>query len=62
MNGPTIENIGERLNHLERENRRLKYGGVVVLVGIAASIMMGQARPSSVVTGDFYDLNGAFML
>ncbi len=62
MNEPTIDNIGERLKHLERENRRLKYGDVVVLVGIAASIMMGEAEPSSVATGDFFDLNGAFML
>ncbi len=62
MNEPTIDNIGEKLKHLERENRRLKYGDVVVLVGIAASIMMGQAKPSSVATGDFFDLNGAFML
>ncbi len=62
MNEPTIDNIGERLKHLERENRRLKYGEVVMLVGIAASIMMGQAKLSSVGTGDFFDLNGAFML
>ena len=54
MNEPTIDCIGERLKHLERENRRLKYGDVVVLVGIAASIMMGQAKPSSVATGDFF--------
>jgi len=62
MNEPTIDNIGESLIHLERENRRLEYGGVVMLVGIAASIMMGQAKLSSVGTGDFFDLNGAFML
>ena len=48
MNEPTINNIGERLNHLERENRRFKYGGVLLLIVLAALIMMGQAKPSSV--------------
>ncbi len=60
MNGPTIDHIGERLNNLERENRRLKYGGVLVLVVIAALIVMGQATPNSeakVIAAERFVLN-----
>ena len=48
MNEPSMEIIGQRLSHLERENRRFKYGGVLLLIVIAALIMMGQAKPSKV--------------
>ena len=35
----------QRLDKLERSNRRLKLSGLVVLVGLAAFGLMGQARP-----------------
>ena len=34
----------ERLERVERENRWLKRAGIVVLVGILAAMIMGQAR------------------
>ncbi len=37
-----------RVNRLEKENRRMKLAGLLVLVGIAAVIVMGQAEPSRV--------------
>lgn len=39
-----VEALGQRLDRLERENRRVKRVGAVVLVGIAAAALMGQAR------------------
>ncbi len=46
MNEPTMDNIVQRLDRLERENRRLKRMGALVAVGIAAVVLMGQAKPS----------------
>jgi len=48
MNEPTLGNMAQRMDRLERENRRFKWIGVLVLVGIAALMMMGQAKPSEV--------------
>ena len=45
MNEPTIDKLVQRL---ERENRRLKRIGSLVLVGIAAVVLMGQATPKKV--------------
>lgn len=45
MKERTVEALAQRLDRLERENRRLKrltFGG---LFGIAAIILMGQAMP-----------------
>jgi hypothetical protein len=39
----------ERLDRMERENRRLKRWGVVALVGIAAAVLMGQAWYGNVI-------------
>ncbi len=36
--------IEQRLNRLERQNRRLKFGGIVALLGIGAVFLMGQAK------------------
>ncbi len=36
----------ERLERLERSNRRLKVSGLVLLLGLAAVGLMGQARPA----------------
>jgi len=48
MNEPTINNMLQRLDRLERENHRLKRIGALVVVVIAAVVLMGQARPSKV--------------
>jgi len=37
-----------RLDRLEKENRCLKRIGALVVVGIAAVVLMGQAKPSKV--------------
>ena len=41
---PTIAGLSERLDRLERENRRLKLAGILALAGISAVVLMGQAR------------------
>jgi hypothetical protein len=40
--------LSQRLDRLERENRRLKRIGAGVLVGLASVVLMGQALPSKV--------------
>src|SRR5262247_1150656 len=45
MNAPMIPILLERIEKLEQSNRRLKLGGLVLLVGLAAIGVMGQARP-----------------
>lgn len=45
MDTPMIPILLERLEVLERSNRRLKLGGLVLLVTLAAIGVMGQARP-----------------
>lgn len=48
MRGPMMDAFVQRLERLERENRRLKRAGVVVLAAITALGLMGQATPSRV--------------
>ena len=48
MNEPTMNNMVQRLDRLERENRRLKLLGSLVLIGIATLLLMGQAKPNRV--------------
>ncbi len=48
MNEPTIDNMVKRLDRLERENRWFRRMGAVVLVGITALVLMGQAQPNKV--------------
>ena len=48
MNEPTMNSMVQRLDRLERENRWLKRIGALVVVGIAAVVLMGQAKPSKV--------------
>ena len=48
MSEPTMETLARRLDRLERENRRLKRAGVVILGVIAAVVLMGQATPRKV--------------
>ena len=48
MNEPKLDELVVRLDCLERENRRWKRIGALVLVGIAAVVLMGQAKPRKV--------------
>lgn len=48
MNNPTMETLGQRLDRVERENRRLKRAGIVAVAVIAAVVLMGQATPRKV--------------
>lgn len=53
--------IERRLGKLEKENRWMKRGGCVVLLGIVSAMLMGQARPSRTVEADKFvlkDSNG----
>ena len=45
MDVSMIPVLMQRLDKLERSNRRLKLSGLVVLVGLVAFGLMGQARP-----------------
>lgn len=38
--------VSDRLDRLERENRRLRRAGIVLLMGIGAAVLMGQATPN----------------
>jgi hypothetical protein len=52
-------NVEERLTRLERENRRLKIAGMLILLAAASVLMMGQVRPpSEVVAQRFTLVNG----
>jgi len=54
MDTPMIPILLERIEKLERSNRRLKLGGLVLLVGLAATGVMGQARqPQTVEAQEF---------
>ena len=48
MNEPKLDELVVRLDCLERENRRWQRIGALVLVGIAAVVLMGQAKPRKV--------------
>jgi hypothetical protein len=48
MNELTMDKMVQRIDRLEKENRWLKHIGVLVLVGIAAVVLMGQAMSSRV--------------
>jgi hypothetical protein len=42
LNEPDIQTIIERLGKLERQNRRLRYAGVVTLIAFGALVIIGQ--------------------
>jgi hypothetical protein len=48
MTEPTIETLTQRLDRVERENRRMKQAGVITLAVIAAVGLMGQATGKKV--------------
>ncbi len=45
MNEPTVKDLTQRVDRLERENRRVKRAASLGLVVIAALVLMGQAVP-----------------
>lgn len=44
MNESALDTMARRLDRVERENRRIKGAGVVVLVAAATVVLMGQTR------------------
>ena len=48
MNQHAADSLEQRLIRLERQNRNLKHAMVLVVVGIAAVFMMGQAQPDKI--------------
>lgn len=50
MNEPTMDKLVQRLDRLERDNRRMKRFGALVIVLIAAVVLMGQSTISKVVS------------
>ncbi len=52
MNDPTMETLTRRLDHLERENRRLKRVGALALAVMAAVVLMGQVTPSNAAAAE----------
>jgi len=47
-----LQGLRQRLERVERESRRLKQIGVVVLAGIVGAVLMGQAKASRVVQAE----------
>jgi len=48
MNQQLTDSLKRRLSRLERQNRNLKHAMILVVVGIAAVFMMGQAQPNKI--------------
>jgi hypothetical protein len=48
MNEPTLNTLTQRLDRLERDNRRLKIAGAILLLALAAVGAMGQVLPKAV--------------
>lgn len=49
MNAPAVGSLADRVDRLERQNRRLKHVGAAVAIGIATVVLMGQARTAAKV-------------
>ena len=47
-NESTLDTPTQRLDRLERENRRLKFAGAILLLALAAVGAMGQVLPKAV--------------
>ena len=48
MNQQMTDSLEQRLIRMERQNRNLKHAVLLVVVGIAAVFMMGQAQPNKI--------------
>jgi hypothetical protein len=48
MNESLKNQMMERLEHLEKENRRIKRIGAAILFGAVASLVMGQSKPDNI--------------
>ena len=57
MTDPTLDDLTQRLDRLERENRWLKQMGTVVLVGASAVALMGQRGAAPVVEAQRFLIN-----
>ena len=58
---PSLQTLARRLDELERENRRLKAGALLALLGLVAAGVMGQASlsgPPTVEAQRFYVRDG----
>lgn len=42
-----LRTVVERLERIERQNRRLKRAGITVVLALGAILLMGQAAPDS---------------
>ena len=61
MSEPTIETLARRLDRVERENRRVKLAGAVVLAIIGTLTLMGQAARGRTIEAEKFlvrDTNG----
>ncbi len=56
---PTVGTLAQRLNIMERQNRRLKRMGMVILAGATVLTLMGQARLSRTVEAEKFILKDA---
>jgi hypothetical protein len=49
MDGLSSDALADRLGRLERDNRRLKLAGLLVLTLFASVFLMGQVRPPATI-------------
>lgn len=54
-----FELLASRVEQLERQNRRLKRGGLAALVVASCIVLMGQARPNTAVDAQSFTLRDA---
>jgi hypothetical protein len=54
-----LQALRQRLERVERESRRLKCIGVVVLAGIVGAVLMGQAKANRVVQAEKFVVQDA---
>jgi hypothetical protein len=54
-----VELLAARIERLEQQNRRLKRGGLALLLAAACTVLMGQARPNTAVDAQRYTLRDA---
>lgn len=57
MSETTMGDVLQRLSRLERQNRRLKIGGLAALVALAGLLVMGATESTRVVEAEKFILN-----